>query len=227
MTNQHLLDLYKKHKSKILEVKLRCNDNDKMNGPFLIVPNDAYQQAALKVAFIGQETNGWSNKPDISEQMTTYSNFNLGENYKYRNGPFWSVIRKIETALTGSILSSAWLNLNRYDQDKKAPSIGNQLILSELDFLLVEELKLIAPDVVIFLTGPHYDQRITSLLQGEKAPIDGFNQRKLCQIKSPALTSMIFRTYHPNYLRRARLEKDVIETISAEVSRINQNIQSK
>jgi len=190
-----------------------------MNGPFLIAPNDAYQQAAIKVAFIGQETNGWSNKPDISEQMTTYSNFNLAENYKYRNGPFWSVIRKIETALTGTILSSAWLNLNRYDQDRKAPSISNQLILSELDFLLVEELKLIAPDVTIFLTGPHYDLRVTSLLQGEKTPIDGFNQRKLCQIKSPALTGMIFRTYHPNYLRRARLETDVIAAISGSVSK--------
>jgi hypothetical protein len=217
--NQHLFDLYNQHKSKILEVKSRFNDNDKMNGPFLIVPNDAYQQAALKVAFIGQETNGWSNKPIISEQMTTYSNFNLAENYKYRHGPFWSVIRKIETALTGSILSSAWLNLNRYDQDNKAPSISNQLILSELDFLLVEELKLIAPDVVIFLTGPHYDQRITSLLQGEKTPIDGFNQRKLCQIKSPALTGKIFRTYHPNYLRRASLEKDVIEAICDAVAK--------
>lgn len=227
MPNQHLLDLYNQHKSKILEVKSRCNDNDKMNGPFLIAPNDAYQQAAIKVAFIGQETNSWSNESCISEQMITYSNFNLAENYKYRHGPFWSVIRKIETALTGSILSSAWLNLNKYDQDKKAPSIGNQLILSELDFLLVEELKLIAPDVVIFLTGPHYDQRITSLLQGEKTPIDGFSQRKLCQIKSPALTGMMFRTYHPNYLRRARLEKDVIEAIRAEVSRKNQNIQSK
>ena len=224
MSNQHLFDLYNQQKSKILEIKSRCNNNDKMNGPFLIAPNDAYQQAAIKVAFIGQETNGWSNKPDISEQMTTYINFNLGENYKYRKiSPFWGVIRKIETALTGSILSSAWLNLNRYDQDKKAPSIGNQLILSELDYLLVEELKLIAPDVVIFLTGPHYDQRITSLLQGEKTPIDGFNQRKLCQIKSPALTSMIFRTYHPNYLRRARLEKDVIEAISTEVFIKNQS----
>jgi len=219
VSNQHLFNLYNQHKSKILEIKSRCNNNDKMNGPFLIAPNDAYQQAAIKVAFIGQETNGWSNKPDTSEQMTTYSNFNLGENYKYRNGPFWSVIRKIETALTGSILSSAWLNLNRYDQDRKAPSISNQLILSELDFLLVEELKLIAPDVTIFLTGPHYDLRVTSLLQGEKTPIDGFNQRKLCQIKSPALTGMIFRTYHPNYLRRARLETDVIAAISGSVSK--------
>jgi hypothetical protein len=221
--NQHLFDLYKQRESKILEVKLRCNNNDKMNGPFLIAPNDAYQQAALKVAFIGQETNGWSNKPDISEQMTTYSNFNLGENYKYRHGPFWSVIRKIETALTGSILFSAWLNLNRYDQGKKSPSPDNRRILSSLDFLLLEELKLIAPDVIIFFTGPRYDKRVRSLLRVEDispmVEINGFDQRKLCQIDSPALTGKIFRTYHPKYLRLNKIEDTVIKAISDAVSK--------
>lgn len=227
MTNQHLFDLYKQRESKILEVKLRCNDNDKMNGPYLIAPNDAYWKATTKVAFVGQETNGWDSNHDISKQMASYSNFNLGEEYQKKcRSPFWSVIRKIEDALTGSTLSSAALNLNRFDQNSKAPSIGNQLILSELDFLLVEELKLIAPDVIIFLTGPHHDQRVTRLLQGEMMPIDGFNQRKLCLIKSPVLTSMIFRTYHPGYLRRRGIAVKVIEAISDAVSKYNQKLQS-
>ncbi len=232
MPNKHLLDLYNLHESKILEVKLRCNDNDKMNGPYLIAPNDAYWSATTKVAFVGQETNEWTSKLDISEQMDTYRKFNLGEEYQKKcRSPFWSVIRKIEDALTGSTLSSAALNLNRFDQTRddqnsKAPSIGNQLILSDLDFLLLEELKLIAPDVIIFLTGPHHDQRVTRLLQGEMMPIDGFNQRKLCLIKSPVLTGMIFRTYHPGYLRRRGIAVKVIEAISDAVSKYNQKLQS-
>lgn len=233
MTNKPLLDLYTKYKSKILEIKSHCSDNDKLNGPYLIAPNNAYWNATTKVAFVGQETNEWTSNPDISEQMDTYRKFNLGEEYQKKcRSPFWSVIRKIEDALTGSTLSSAALNLNRFDQTRdnkksKAPSTVNQLILSDLDFLLLEELKLIAPDVIIFLTGPHHDQRVARLLQGEIMPIDGFNQRKLCLIKSPMLTSMIFRTYHPGYLRRRGLAVKVIETISDAVSKNNQNIQSK
>lgn len=226
-----MFDLYKQRKSKILEVKLRCNDNDKMNGPYLIAPNDAYWNAKIKVAFVGQETNGWDSHADISKQMTSYSNFNLGEEYQKKcRSPFWSLIRKIEVALTGSTLSSAALNLNRFDQTRddqksKAPSIGNQLILSDLDFLLLEELKLIAPDVIIFLTGPHHDQRVTRLLQGEMMPIDGFNQRTLCQIESPLSASMIFRTYHPGFLSRRGLTVKVIDAISDAVSKKNQKLQ--
>lgn len=211
MINQHLLELYKRHANKILEIKARC-DSDNFNGPFLIAPNETYRRSAIKIAFVGQETHGWSNKTDVFEQMTTYINFNLGE--KYYSSPFWSFIRKIEIMLTGTILTSAWLNLNKFDQAKKAPSIENRLILSELDFLLLEELKLIAPDIVIFLTGPRYDGRVSNLLKGEMLPVEGINQRKLCQIVSKEITGKIFRTYHPNYLRRSRLEKVVIEAIS-------------
>lgn len=213
MINQHLLELYTQHESRIWEIKSRC-DSDQMNGPFLISPNDTYTKSVKKIAFIGQETNGWSNKNDVLEQMTTYIKFNLGE--AYYSSPFWSVIRKIEMALTGSVLSSAWLNLNKYDQARKAPSTANRVILSELDFLLLEELKLIAPDVVIFLTGPHYDRRVSNLLKGEMLPVEGFNQRKLCQIVSTEITGKIFRTYHPHYLRRSRFEKVIIEAITAQ-----------
>lgn len=232
MTNQHLLELYKRHETAIFEIKSQCKVKDKkgMNGPYLIEPNNAYWNANTKVAFVGQETNGWKTKEcytesSISEQMTKYKNFNLGETYKYKGGPFWSVIRKIEDALTGSTLSSAALNLNRYDQGKKSPSLENQAILSSLDFLLLEELKLIAPNVIIFFTGPRYDARVKSLLkiQSPMIEMNGFSRRQLCQLETPALTSMIFRTYHPNYLRRAGLEKDVIEAISDAVSKKNQS----
>jgi hypothetical protein len=215
MMNQLLVDLYTKYESAIFDIKSRCNDE--LEGPFLIAPNDAYWSSATKVAFVGQETRGWESWAEISEQMAVYKKFNLGE--RYFSSPFWNVIEKLESKLTGSTLSSAWLNLNRYDQDGKPPSIGNQRILSDLDFLLLDELKLVAPDIVIFFTGPKYDPRINGLLQGNQIAIDGFSPRELCKIASPFLPALTFRTYHPNFLRRSGREKRFVEAICAEFAR--------
>lgn len=213
--NQSLFEIYERQKSNMFDVKSRCIGD--MQGPFLISPNDAYWSSTTKVAFVGQETNGWASQSDTALQMAEYRDFNLGKDYY--SSPFWNVIRKLENALTTSTYSSAWLNLHRYDQERKRPSQDNQRILSELDSLLLEELTLIAPDVIIFLTGPSYDLRITELLQAKQIPIEEFTPRQLCRIESPVLRGNIFRTYHPNYLRRSGLEKRVIASIYMNASK--------
>ena len=90
-----------------------------MEGPYLIAPHDAYWSATPKVAFVGQETNGWASEHEIIKQMEAYTLFHLGERWP---GPFWNVIRKFEETLTGAKYSSVALNLNRYDQAGKPPS---------------------------------------------------------------------------------------------------------
>ncbi|MHB8057270.1 MAG: hypothetical protein ACYDHC_05175 [Desulfuromonadaceae bacterium] len=214
MTNQRLLELYKSHESVIYEISSRCSED--MEGPFLIAPDEAYWSARTKVVFVGQETNGWSSQDDISSQMATYTRFDLGKSYY--SSPFWNVIRKFESALTGSNFSSAWLNFNRYDQEGGRPSWDNQCILSELDFLFLEELKLLTPDIVIFFTGPNYDERIAALMEATYLPVKNFPIRQLGEIKASEFKTIMFRTYHPNYLRRSGLEEKVIEEICTEVA---------
>ena len=211
-----LLELYSRHKAIIYETGERCNAD--MAGPFFVSPNDVYWRAEVKIVFVGQETNEWSSECDIVAQMDTYRRFNLGE--AYYSSPFWNVIRKFEIALAKSALSSAWLNLNRYDQEGGRPSWDNQLILSELDFLLTEELKLLAPNIVIFFTGPHYDERLVNLMKADCTSINNFPSRQLCKIQSDEIEALIFRTYHPKYLRLSGLEAGVIETICKESSYI-------
>ncbi len=211
--NQRLSELYSREKSTLYEVKARCSVG--MHGPFLIAPNEAYWRSEIKVAFVGQETRGWASALDVQSQMEDYSDFDLGKNY-YAS-PFWNVIRKLEKTLTGTSHSSAWLNLNRYDQDKKRPTESNRLVLAELDFLLLEELRILAPDIVIFLTGPSYDLRINRLLQATQLPVKGFNPRQLCRVESSVINCKIVRTYHPNYLRRSGIEKSIVATIRAEL----------
>jgi hypothetical protein len=85
-----------------------------------------------------------------------------------------------------------------------------------LDFLLLEELRLLAPDLVIFLTGPWhgYDGRIAWLLQAKALPFSSFPERQLCEFKSSVLDYRIFGTYHPNYLQRSRRADEVIKAVS-------------
>ena len=213
MKNNRLYELYQANELSIREVKSRCTGD--MEGPFLIAPSNLYWTSAVKVAFVGQETHGWPSVEDNRIQMQEYVDFNLGE--EYYASPFWSVIRKLERSLTDSNFSSAWLNINRFDQAGGVPSDENKGVLSKLDYLLIKELKIISPDVVIFLTGPRYDSRLFKMLPSSTQAVDGFNERQLCRLIFDVLPASIFRTYHPNYLRRSGLEASVIQAISESV----------
>jgi hypothetical protein len=205
--------LYLSHKSKLQDVRSRCETaSGDLEGPYLVSPNTAYAAVNQKVVFVGQQTNGWvTTDCDVSEQMKSYAAFNLGA--AYYSSPFWNVIRKIEERLTGEQYCSVALNLNRWDQGGGTPSPHNLLILAELDFLLLEELRLLSPDVVIFLAGPSYEARVGTLLGGERINILGPAGRQLCEIRSPVVNSRVFSTYHPNYLRKSGLEDKVLDAI--------------
>lgn len=209
-----LSELYKRHRYLTFGIKSRCNGD--MGGPFLIAPNDKYRLSRKKVAFVGQQTGGWLSSDNIDEQIGEYRDFNLGINY--RSTPFWYIIHELERRLIGSLYSSAWLNLNRYDQDSKTPSLNNLEILKELDWLLLEELRLIEPHIVIFFTGPELEHRILKLL-GVEATAKTTVIDRLFKITSPKLNSLIFSTDHPKYLRLSHTEQSVINAICAEVAR--------
>jgi hypothetical protein len=211
-------ELYDRNRAKILDVRSRCEvESGPLYGPYLLAPHDSYWQATVKVAFVGHETNGWETSDcDIPRQMNCYHAFNLGA--EYYSTPFWNVIRKLEHRLTGSTYCSAALNINRYDQDQGRPSWPNQQVLSELDFLLLEELQLLAPDIVILFTGPSYEARVERLLGGLRIVVAGHTERQLCEIEVPSLRGRVFRTYHPNFLRRSGLEEGVIEAVVQRVA---------
>ena len=212
--SRKLYELYKCNEVELYEVSERCNG--KMHGPFLISPNSKFSNSKIKVIFVGQETNGWSCERNISDQMKEYSNFNLGENYY--SSPFWNVIRKFEASIIGDTHSSSWLNLNRYDENCKKPSRENLKVLADFDDLLLSELQILHPDVTIFLTGHSYDRRIMSLLDAEKEPLENLDPKTVCEFNASSINGRIFRTYHPNYLRRSGLEDKVISEICSQIN---------
>ena len=163
MPTKKLIELYKNNEREIFQIDLQ--PEEKVNGPFLISSSEAYEGSKLKIAFVGQETRGWACTYNINDQIEKYQKFNYGE--EYYSSPFWNVIRKTEKSFQCKPYSSAWLNINRYDQSGRRPNRENLKKLATLDFLLLEEIKILNPDILIFFTGPTYDSRIASMLNAD------------------------------------------------------------
>ena len=194
----------------ILQVVVQANENYHLI--IILNPNNNYLSSGTKVAFVGQQTNGWPSSDNIAEQMQAYREGNVGEIY---NSPFIDLIRILEERIGVRRCSSVLLNLNRYDEGKQRPSEDNLKILEKLDPIFLEELKLIEPHIVIFFTGPDFKDRVCNLLQGAESTVAGID--RLFRINSPILKSLVFYADHPNYLRRTRNEQRVIDAICAEV----------
>lgn len=189
--------------------------SDRLHGPFLISPSEAYCNAQRRLLIIGQQTNGWCQSDDVDEQLRCYASFDLGRRY-YRS-PFWRVFHKLERAILGAEYIAAWGNLNRFDFDGRRPPPEIEKRIATLDFLLVRELEILRPNICIWLVGPDFDQRLQAIFQGINIePVDGWTTRQCCKMKHPLLPERTFRTYHPNALRLLRIEDRVIETIKNE-----------
>jgi len=223
---QELLALYAANCGRIEAVMKTCGP--RIYDPFYASSVTNYWTAPKRIVFVGQQPGGkWKLGIDPVRTMAWYKEFTDNTNPHEGgsddcNGPFWSIIRRFEKALGHQLHSSTWLNINRCAEEtgkSQEPSQTNLNHLAQLDFLLLEELKILQPDYVVFFTGPtkNYDSRIANLLKGKVVTCDGFNPRQLYQYVSPELKTTIFRTYHPTYLRHSKLESPVFKYIVEQI----------
>lgn len=209
--NIELIDLYRKWLSPLLT---RMPEGQGLAGPHLLCVPDSYTTLKHRLLIVGQQTYDWCNWDSlrqmtvdcaIAEALSVYSSFNLGE--KYTRSPFWQAARKFQAALNpqSDTFGYVWTNLVKFDQVNN----GHDRPTQEVESMICEhsplpsEIQILEPDVVIFFTGPAYDDRLQSTFPGvgfEDCVSDGFIHR-LCHSRLPKHT---YRTYHPAYLRRRR-----------------------
>ncbi|MBU2948056.1 hypothetical protein [Zobellia uliginosa] len=208
--NTELSNLYNKFLIDFERIKNNISD-DKLNGPFLCSPNQNYINAKTKILVVGQETKGWPNlEKGIDGLMATYEEFNLGINYT--RSPFWQFMRKLEKVYGLQNYSCAWTNLNKYDVGEQRPLGANEKEIATVDKLLISEIEILKPDVCLFLLGPDFDFRMKKTFKGlEFQFIDGFKQRQFSKLSHPSLPLKSYRTYHPKYLRLAKLEDKTLD----------------
>lgn len=195
--------------------------------PLLInIDEDTFRKADIRIMFFGQETNDWEGVwggRTLDQLLSMYTDFfGTGYCFKY-GGQFWNAISKylqaVKDKYPGKTVSFVWNNLLKIGRanGKGAPPWTLIQIEQESFPVIQEELEILEPNIIIFFTGPYYDEYLKSKLH-----VTHFNQVinwstwKLARVVSEKLPSRSFRTYHPNFLWRNRFY-DYMNTIISEI----------
>ena len=209
--------------------KIRVDDDFKklVANPLLLQIDENYANAELKIMFFGQETNGWGEDftGEIEPEIQRYIRFYLNDGYKQYGGQFWNGVNRMKQIFninSNKTVGYIWNNVVKIGLCSKGyPYESHKFTLKYFD-VLKAEIKILKPDVLIFLSGPGYDIEIENAI-GEylKSEIDGFSLRKLCEFKFKEDLGIkkAFRTYHPNYLWRNGID-DYFNAISNEIKGI-------
>ena len=173
--------------------------------PFLVAVPADYERSTRRLMIVGQETFGWGERyaggvASAADLMALHAEFDLGR--YYRPSPFWQAAHQLHAALNpdGPARAFVWNNLVKVDAGRGRQPAEVEDAVSRLE-LLPAEIRLLAPDVVVFLTGPRYDARLLAAFPG--ATLDPAASA-VARVQHSDLPTQSFRTYHPAYLRRAK-----------------------
>lgn len=169
---------------------------------------------------VGQQPFGWSGGPntswdndesEVDALLNLYRKFDLGGHY--RATPFWSFSHKIAAQINESEKSFLWSNLLKVDKDGQRVEPVEEDQLKSIG-LLAEEIEIIHPDVILFFTGPDYDSVLCKHLA---VTLDERGNRLMSEVKGFQFGTLALRTYHPMYLRLAKVEGSVLDQIMQRV----------
>lgn len=184
-----------------------------ISSPIFLSVKPEYESAKRRLVIVGQETHSWYGLVDdlkpvddpVKRMQTVYEKFGLGQSH--RRSLFCRVMHDIQKKLEPFVppLGFMWGNLFSCDENKRTPSNEIGDILRRFR-ILPNEVAILRPHAVIFLTGPRYDYTINALFPGYscKEFAANMSKRELAQLTHMDLPPLTFRTYHPNSLRRQR-----------------------
>ncbi len=207
---EDLMDLYRNSQQSFQQVQ-KSFPHDDLAGPFLMSPSMQYQMQKNPLLVVGQETNGWTyHADDLEKQMRTYEEFNVG--YAQSSSAFWKLVRKLEEVTGNASHSCAWANMSKFDLYGRRAYGKYEKAIASLDSLIVDEIKIAAPKICLFFTGPYFDGRLMSIYGNvEFIEIEGWSPKQFCQLRHSLLPELTFRSYHPKSLRLRNLECNFIQ----------------
>ena len=113
-----------------------------------------------------------------------------------------------------SKFSIVWSNLNRCDFNDGRPPSEIEKDLHVTFPILTGEIEILQPNVVIFFSGPYFDEHINQSFVGSQfQSVDGFSEREVARVVHDSLPQHSYRTYHPKYLRISGIEPKFIKYI--------------
>lgn len=184
-----------------------------------------YEKMKYKILIVGQENNGWEFIENAKESMLFTLNFQSNifcDNRLFFSFPynFCASINDCDNEKYSKKSYLAWVNLKEFSfetSSKKPLNEKAQNIIDNEYNILEEEIKIINPDIVLFLTGPNYDNYIKNQLKGvEFKTVENYHIRQFARVEHKSLPKNSFRIYHPVYLRRRSLENNYLEKLKKE-----------
>jgi hypothetical protein len=217
--NEQLEELYSSKWTAIRKALREIVRNDSPPSPtnpllICIEKEKEWKKADLRVMIFGQETNHWEDLSDhqsiksIRYRLKNYNRFyNNGDCWSY-GGHFWNGFARFTNILNAKYpdkqIRYVWNNIVKIGKDHEAGRPPKNIYDAEREFFHVipDEVKILKPDIILFLTGPNYDDVIRDNF-GELAysPVSPYSERQLAKVVIPSIR-FAFRTYHPNYLFR-------------------------
>ena len=168
------------------------------------------EMAYKKILMIGQETNGWVFRKSVKDSML----FTLGFLYSpQHNGKlsftfpfdFCKSVNNCDYDENYRKTYFAWVSLRKFAYNEKhAYPLSSEIqnIIDNEFNILEEEIKIINPDIVLFLTGPDDDFYIEKQLKSvEFKAVENYDIREFARVEHEALPKNSFRIYHPNRIR--------------------------
>jgi hypothetical protein len=230
--NSQLFQLYNKNYSN-LQVELNNDDLEEWPAlPFLIKLNeDQFNQSDLKIMFFGQETNGWIDQNKIGYTvslealMDQYYEFCYNGGKEEHGGHFWNAIKNFMNLLKNKFptkeIYPIYNNIIKIGkmEEKGRPSLDILHLENKYLNVIKDELNILKPDIIIFFTGPNYDDQIELKLGDvidNKFSIPDFSTRQLCRVNLNE-NCIAFRCYHPNFLYRNNI-RDYFDSILKEIN---------
>jgi len=194
--------------------------------PLLLSVDDEedFHSADIRIMVYGQETNNWYQQfnSDFEVVLEFYCRFfNQGEWLRTR-GQFWRGFSRFLSLLQAKYpekkVRVLWNNLVKIGKhEAKGFPPGYIYEVEKENFeVTAEELKIIKPNVALFLSGPKYDGILLDKFGHlAKTAIEPFTERQLARIELQGV-DFAFRTYHPNYLWRNNIDR-YFECIIAQI----------
>ncbi len=202
-----------------------------MTNPLCLAVTDEYLLADLKVIIFGQETNGWCDEikyGNIEKMQNKYLSFYNGGKFDKHKGQFKNafnyIVKGLREEYSDKKIGFVWNNIIKRGKEngKGRPLEDIYKIEKEHFNVISQEIDILKPDIIIFLTGPYYDKNIRHVFkieQSEFVKTDGFTERQLAIVNNTG-AKIAIRTYHPNYLYRVRGKKkytDYFNTIMSQI----------
>ena len=208
--NSRLIELYTPKWPSLLENGFRVKGPIPTNPLLLCFDENEYSQADKRILICGQETWGWGKfGSSIEHCMDGYRSFFIdGEFYDgYGVSSFWKAFRYFQSQFAkiyaGQKIQYIWQNLSKIGRDDGETGVTDEIRALERQYfpVLKEEIAILAPDVVLFLSGPNRDHDIRFHFPDAKfyKAGDEPNLRRRAWVSSSYLPRFTLRLYHPRY----------------------------